>query len=340
MIDKTQHQIMQNWENTDQIIVSITCVAYNHAYCIVEALDSFLMQETTFPFEILINDDASTDRTQQIIKEYEAKFPKIVKPVYQCENQFSQGINTMAILFPNITGKYVAFCDGDDYWIDNHKLEVQVGDMEKTPSVDMCFHPAYQLVKNKRSMISSRHTELNKIFTTQEVILGGGVFCPTSSLLFRNTLTSSLPDWFYTAIPGDFVAQIMGASRGGALYIDKCMSIYRVGVESSWTSSGLKENSQKRKNVFINFKHQLNVVNTLYHYKFQNEIDQIIYETSLDFIKTRRINVSVREDVYWEHKDTFPISQKLIWYLLYRNQNLLNSLKLIIKIKNKLLGGI
>jgi glycosyltransferase involved in cell wall biosynthesis len=89
MINKTEKELMSNWKDKEQMMVSIACVAYNQDYCISETLDGFLMQETSFPFEILINDDASTDRTAEIIKEYEDKFPDIVKPVYQSENKFS-----------------------------------------------------------------------------------------------------------------------------------------------------------------------------------------------------------------------------------------------------------
>lgn len=335
MINKTEKEIMQNWQG-NQVLVSITCVAFNHEHFIGEALDSFLMQETSFPFEVLINDDASTDKTVEIIKEYEKKFPNIVKPEYQSENQFSQGIGPSATLFSRITGKYVTFGDGDDYWIDKDKLKIQVEEMEKLPNVDMSFHSSYQLLDGQRKEVLSKHSDENRIFTPEEIILGGGVFCPTASLMFTKRLISSLPDWFSRALPNDYICQIMGAAKCGALYIDRCMSIYRVGELDSWTSSLPKEDSSERKKSLLTFHQSLNLINEILNNEYQKEIDLVILEANLDFIKTRRIDVSIRDEVYKHYKNSFSLKEKTLWYILYRNQNLLNTLKLIIQIKDKI----
>jgi len=337
MINKTEKEITQNWEG-NEIKVSVTCVAFNHEYCISEALDSFLMQETDFAFEILINDDASTDRTVEILKEYENAYPNIIKPVYQAENQFSQGANTMAILFPKIQGEYVAFCDGDDYWIDKDKLKIQVEEIEKYPDIDMCFHSTYKLVDNVRKEITSRNAEETKVFTPQEVISGGGVFCPTASLLFTNRLISSLPDWFQTALPGDFVSQIMGAARGGALYLDRPMAVYRVGVESSWTVGESLKTSKRRQGGLNKFKEQLDFINQYLDFKFKDEVEEVLHDANLDFIKTRTIDVSVRAEVYEQNKASFSVKTKALWYVLFRNQHLLNSLKFVATLKDRLLS--
>ncbi len=325
MINKTESELMAKWQG--EMMVSITCVAFNHEYCIEETMDSFLMQETNFPFEIIINDDVSTDRTVEILKDYEIKFPNIVKPVYQSKNQFSQGINTMALLFPKVTGKYVAFCDGDDYWTDKDKLSIQVAEMEKHPEIDMSFHSDRKLVGSQQQDIQLKHADGNKMFSAEEMILGGGNFCPTASLMFTNRLLPSLPDWFYKAIPGDFVGQIMGSVRNGALYIDRCMSIYRVGVETSWTVSESQENSEKRKLSLLNFNEKLTLINNTFDKRFQKEVDQVTHEENLDFIKTRSIDSATREEVFQTYKGSFSAKEKALWYLLYRNQNLLNALK-------------
>ena len=338
MINKTEKKIMQNWQGS-QMVVSILCVAFNHEDFVAEALDSFLMQETSFPFEVLINDDASTDKTGQIIKEYENKFPNIVKPDYQSENQYSQGIGPSATLFPRITGKYVTFGDGDDYWIDKDKLKIQVEEMEKFPSVDMSFHPSYQLIDGQRKGVLSKHSDKNRVFTPQEIILGGGVFCPTASLMFTERLISSLPDWFSRALPNDYICQVMGAVKSGALYIDRCMSIYRVGEMGSWTSSIPKEDSRERKKSLLTFHQSLNSINEILNYKYHKEIDLVIVEANLDFIKTRRIDVSIRDEVFKHYKNTFSQKEKILWYLFYRNQKLLNTLKLISRIKDKIFNG-
>ncbi|MFK2352270.1 glycosyltransferase family 2 protein [Bacteroides fragilis] len=105
-------------------LVSICCITYNHVAHISQCLDGFLMQKTTFIFEILIHDDASTDGTADIIRKYVAKYPHLIKPVYQVENQYSKGVKIMSTYnYSRARGKYIALCEGDDYWIDPLKLQ-------------------------------------------------------------------------------------------------------------------------------------------------------------------------------------------------------------------------
>ena len=119
--------------------VSIICNAYNHEKYIRDALDGFLMQKTNFAFEILIHDDASTDSTADIIREYEAKYPDIVIPIYQAENQYSKGGGiTEKFQFPRVNCDFVAICEGDDYWIDENKLQKQYDAMMAHPECDIC----------------------------------------------------------------------------------------------------------------------------------------------------------------------------------------------------------
>lgn len=123
------------------ILVSICCITYNHERFIRQCLDGFLMQKTGFEFEILIHDDASTDGTAHIIREYEQKYPDIIKPIYQNENQYSKGIPiSITYNFPRAKGKYIALCEGDDYWTDPCKLQKQVDFLEHNPEYSICCH--------------------------------------------------------------------------------------------------------------------------------------------------------------------------------------------------------
>ena len=122
-------------------LVSICCLAYNHEPYIRECLDGMLMQRTTFKFEILIHDDASTDNTAKIIKEYAEKYPTIIKPILQTENQYSKGKGILApFVYPKAKGKYIALCEGDDYWIDPYKLQKQVDFLENNKEFSYCVH--------------------------------------------------------------------------------------------------------------------------------------------------------------------------------------------------------
>ncbi|HJF69447.1 MAG TPA: glycosyltransferase [Butyricimonas virosa] len=132
-------------------LVSIDCITYNQAPYIRQCLEGFLMQKTTFLFEILIHDDASTDGTSDIIREYETKYPDLIKPIYQKENQYSKGIGISATFqFPRAKGKYIAICEGDDYWIDPLKLQKQVDFLEKNSSYGMIFSRAVIYNQNKK----------------------------------------------------------------------------------------------------------------------------------------------------------------------------------------------
>ena len=124
-------------------LLTVCCVAYNHAPYIRQALDSVLMQKTDFPFEILIHDDCSTDGTTEIIREYEEKYPDIIKLIYETENQYSKGIKIIRdCMGPSIQGKYVALLECDDYWTDPKKLQVQISYMEQHPDCSGTFHAA------------------------------------------------------------------------------------------------------------------------------------------------------------------------------------------------------
>jgi len=328
MITKTEQEIMENWKS-DQMMVSVTCVAFNHEKYIHTTLDSFLMQDTTFPFEILINDDVSTDRTVEILKEYQSKFPNIVKPVLQTENQYSKGVNTMAILFPYIKGKYVAFCDGDDYWIDENKLQIQVDEMKKHPDVDLSFHPSYRDIDGKRTEILGKHADQNTVFPVRHSILGHGDFAETASMMFTASLIASLPDWFDRAMPGDYVSEIMGAERGGSLYIDKIMSVYRSGLSDSWTENELKKSTAERKASLDNIAAQLEFLDEYLNLKYHEDFNQVIVQDRYDFITMVINDIEIKKEMYSKYKDDFTVIEKLKWHCLYKHQNLIENLKTI-----------
>ena len=127
--------IIINWKEEGQKpFVSILCDTFNHEKYIRETLEGFLKQRTEFPFEIIVHDDASTDNTPAIVKEYAEKYPQIIKCILQKENQYSKKVNFWSdITFPKAQGKYIALCEGDDYWIDELKLQKQVDFLENNP---------------------------------------------------------------------------------------------------------------------------------------------------------------------------------------------------------------
>lgn len=237
MINLKEKEIMAEWGTDLFPTVSIKCLAYNHEKYIEKALDSFLMQKTNFPFEIVVHDDASTDNTTNIIRQYENMFPNIIKPIYEMENQYSKDAEAMLqMVHSNLKGEYVALCEGDDYWTDEYKLQKQYDAMEKHPEVDMCAHAVRRInAASGKTLGIIRPESKNMVIPTENVIAGGGGFVGTNSLFYRKkALDVALP--FRQILDIDYASQVQGSLRGGMLYLNDCMSDYRFMTEGSWSS--------------------------------------------------------------------------------------------------------
>lgn len=128
-------------ESKDNLMVTIQCLAYNHKPYIRQCLDGFVMQKTNFRFEAIVHDDASTDGTASIIREYAEKYPNIIKPIFETENQYSKRDGSIGRIMKEHThGKYIAMCEGDDYWTDSNKLQRQIDFLEREASYSFVCH--------------------------------------------------------------------------------------------------------------------------------------------------------------------------------------------------------
>jgi len=229
-----------------EIQVSIICNAYNHERYIRDALEGFVKQKTSFDYEVLIHDDASTDHTADIIREYEVLFPDIIKPIYQKENQYSKKIPVSASFqYPRVKGKYVAFCEGDDYWIDYLKLQKQFDAMEAHPEVDICAHASITIsASDGKEIRKNIRLEKEGLIPTKAVIEGGGGFVASSSVFYRSDLLNHMP--LFRQIYGlDYATQVHGALRGGMYYFSDIMSVYRAGVPDSATQRLVNDISKR-----------------------------------------------------------------------------------------------
>lgn len=295
----------------ENIMVSICCEAYNHEKYIRSALDSFLMQKTNFKYEILINDDASTDSTAEIIREYEEKYPNIIKPIYQVENQYSQGIKIEPnFLYPNARGKYIALCNGDDYWTEENKLQMQVDFLEKNEDYSLSVHPSYCENENKslkspvdiRGYFKDTSFDINKYIKDYQMS-NCNIFFQTSSMVFRKKYVDKLieekPDFYYCSNIGDINLEMYLLLHGKAFYHDKYMSVYRNNVPGSWTVREYKDKQEKTlknmRNIFDNF----NKYTDLYYNKV---LQKII--TSFDF-GIHLTNEEYKEVIKKEYKEDF-----------------------------------
>ncbi|HDR2326701.1 TPA: glycosyltransferase [Enterobacter kobei] len=241
MIELNEEQIKKNWvTSSDKIKVSICCIAYNQELYISEAIDSFLKQKTSFPFEILISDDCSSDATKEIIERYVRKFPSIIQSVGADKNLGANG--NILNVFSHAKGKYIAFCEGDDYWVDDNKLQVQFEAMESNPNIKFSFHPCYLL---KNSCLNKSRTFYKgpnlKVFDINDVLSSLNQFAPTASYMFHISVIDLIPDWFSKAPVGDLFLEIYGMKNSGGLYIPDIKSVYRIASIGSWSTETQKE---------------------------------------------------------------------------------------------------
>jgi glycosyltransferase involved in cell wall biosynthesis len=156
--------IYQSWPEGTLPVVSVFNWVYNHADYIRESIESILNQETTFPVEIIIHDDASTDGSTQIIREYESKYPHLFRNILQKDNQWSQGKCVVRPLFEMPRGGYVALTHGDDYWTDFQKLETQFHYMIENQDCVACFHQSRLVDENKNVLKKFQHSFLKQHF--------------------------------------------------------------------------------------------------------------------------------------------------------------------------------
>ena len=208
---------------------SISCTTYNHANFIKKCLEGFLMQQTSFEFEILIHDDASTDETQDIIKAYQQKHPTIIKPIFQTENQYSKGARGIMprFNFPRAQGKYIALCEGDDYWTDPLKLQKQVDFLEENEECSFCFTKARKVFEGIDKASKIYPEELKKtIYTATEYL--DFTTTATCSLVFKNF--SKINNISFPVLPhlqGDFILYCHLLHHGKAGALDEVTSVYR-----------------------------------------------------------------------------------------------------------------
>lgn len=235
-------------EKQETVMVSICCITYNQEEYIRDALDGFLSQDTDFSYEVLIHDDASTDGTADIIREYARQYPEIIKPILQTENQYAKGLTNVSGThnFPRAKGRYIAMCEGDDYWTDPHKLQRQTDYMEAHPDCSLVFHSACIEVQGRALTERRMRPYRRSRRVSPEEIIDKTSGYPTASLMFRADMVKILPDFYVNAPLADIPLQLMAAARGWAYYMDRPMCVYRLGGAFSWTTL-MKQGDYERK---------------------------------------------------------------------------------------------
>jgi len=224
-------------------LVSICCITYNHVAHISQCLDGFLMQKTTFIFEILIHDDASTDGTADIIRKYVAKYPHLIKPVYQVENQYSKGVKIMSTYnYSRARGKYIALCEGDDYWIDPLKLQKQIDVLESDSSIGLVYTDFYVYDENEKRMTSFPLKVKNGDGFSE--CLKGELGIWTLTVCFRKSLLIDLPVLGENYFSGDRLLWLEFTRKSNIQFLPYKTSVYRVLSHSASHITNVIENKK------------------------------------------------------------------------------------------------
>jgi glycosyltransferase involved in cell wall biosynthesis len=203
-------------------VVSVLMVTYNREQYIRTALKSVLRQKTSFPFEIIICEDCSTDNTLAICKEYANNFPTIIRLIVNEQNLGYQRNNLKCLKAAK--GKYIAVCDPDDYWISQNKLQIQFNILEQNPQYSLCFHRVLNYYENDGSKSLSNGSEKKGVYT--QIDLSKKNFITNVSCFFRNNIFD-LPDGIEEVTSVDYVFSMLCGEKGDYFYIPKVMAVYR-----------------------------------------------------------------------------------------------------------------
>lgn len=273
----------------DNSIVTICCFAYNHEKYIKDTLEGFVNQNTKYRYKIIVHDDASTDKTCQIIEDYVKKYPEMFIPIYQKENQYSKGIDIFkTYIMPCIDTKYIAVCEGDDYWCDKNKIQFQIDFLEKHEDCSLCVHNT-EKIDEKGNLLNEFFNFNNNItiYTTENIIKScGQPFFHFSSFVFRTSVMNEMPNLFREFPVGDFSLALYMSLRGEICYLPFIMSRYRVGAVNSWTELN-KKNIQRAYDNNCKMIDALRKFDSYTSYIFTSEINRIIIAHKYNIIKIK-----------------------------------------------------
>lgn len=318
---RSETEIMASWASQETPLVSIICLTFNQENFICDAIDGFLQQETDFPFEIIIHDDASTDNTSKIVKEYAKKYPNIIKPIFQSENQYQHiSKNILFLASSYAKGKYIACCEGDDYWIDSKKLQIQISEMQKHPQCATSFHTIIRRYTDTPSKHLATQKKIGtRVFPIQEVILGGVKLCPTVSCIFKASILDSIPAWLIDAPVADYFIRILGSMQGGALYLDKVMGVYRIASVGSWTEE-ISSNGHFLHSYFLKMMIAVKEIDIHTKHRYSREFEIIKKKMCFSTCANPVLTKEIRNGIYLQHKNRFGIKRKILWHFALKYQ--------------------
>ncbi len=301
-------------------LVSVICTAYNHEKYIKRTITSIAEQVTNFEFEIIVNDDCSNDNTADILKQLELKFNNLIV-IYQNENQYSKGISVSKdILLPKTRGKYIAICEGDDYWLDFNKLQKQIDYMENNQNCTLCFSNAikYNVSTGYKSTMICESSVIDKKvlnyddFNAGELALLG--FIPTASFVIKSEIYKKIV-LIDNSFNGDQKIKLMSTLYGYAHYIKENLVQYNYGVKDSmtfkWNRIGKKDNEL----LWLKFFNLMNEINEFSECKYEDDffLARNVYIDSI--LRRPYVGILNKNNAYRNRYKEYSIKKKLIFWI-------------------------
>lgn len=296
-------------------LVSVCVITYNQVKYVRQTLESIVKQKTEFPFEILIHDDASTDGTEEIIREYERKYPELITGVYETENQYSKDPKiSLRFLYPIAQGKYFAYCEGDDYWVDNYKLQKQFETLEKHPECSLCTHKVRTITDRDTDLFKFPPINLKEgIISPEQYIheeLGNSKWmfqtsCYFASAKYMKEWLTDLPEFVCLTKAGDIAMVLYLLTRGSVYYIDEEMSHYRLaslGSVSSTLFASRDYRIQQMRDSISMIKSYDYYTRGIYHLDITSYIERNEYHILLNTAQFKKIRDSKYKQYFNELK--------------------------------------
>jgi len=298
-------------------LVSIVCDTYNHAPYVKRALDGFLCQETDFPFEIVVHDDASTDGTADIIRAYEKEHPDLFRCVYRTENIYRKDPKILEhYVFPLARGKYIAICEGDDYWTSPHKLQKQISYMEAHPECTLCVCAADLVDPEGNGIGSVSPYPLDTDVPTEDVIRGGGGFVATASIVAPTRLAQNRAAFCDMTDVDDAVLQIWFASNGTTHYFSESMCAYRQSVPGSWTMTYHASGRETQVRHHEGLARALRAFDTESGYRWHDAVDLNATYQEYEVLRMTNDLPALKKPPYRARYLTLPLKRRIRMHLV------------------------
>lgn len=297
------------------MVVTVYCLVFNHEKYIRNALDGFVNQKTNFDFQVIVHDDCSTDNSALIIKDYAEKYPNIIKPIFQHENQYSKGKDIKReFIFPLVQGEYIAVCEGDDYWCDETKLQKQVDFLENNPEYIACAHDTEIIEMSSGKKRRMFNNDEDHDISLENIVSGN--FFHISSVMYRSKVINTFPPFFEKAKSfGDVPLALNLYINGRIRYLGKVMSVYRHGTQGSWSYRN-EYDMHSRVNSYQQYIDMLKSFNDYTCFKYNEIIKYYINKYEINKISFSDDYQVLKEKEYVEIFKTLSLREQCV--IIYR----------------------